>query len=166
MRINFFKLLKVTQKSYTLLFNFRCCPFCFFLFHFINTKIILVKFINELAPFRNSNFFLKISEYFQHRTVRKISYFDISPFHIFVVQRKIVPEKEFFWFFYIGCQQDYFVVSGNREDSLPIPDADGCLTTWAAFLQLCRPVLIYQIQLISHVVTSISVGICAFISTE
>ena len=66
----------------------------------------------------------------------------------------------------MGCRQDSSVAFENREDNLLTPDADGRLTTRAAFPQFCRQIQIYQIQLISHVVTSISVGICAFISTE
>ena len=66
----------------------------------------------------------------------------------------------------MGCQPDYSVVFRNQEDSLLIPDADGRLTEQAAFPQFYRPVQIYQIQLISHVITpSVSMGICAFIST-
>ena len=67
----------------------------------------------------------------------------------------------------MGCQPDYSVVFRNQEDSLLIPDADGRLTEQAAFPQFYRPVQIYQIQLISHVITpSVNAGIHSFILIE
>ena len=67
----------------------------------------------------------------------------------------------------MGCRPDYSVALLKQEDNLLTPASDGYLTAQAVFLQFYRPIQIYQIQLISHVITpSVNAGIHFFILIE